>query len=337
MSTLSGVLISIFRMSVASDNLVFNDSFQKEVGSAVAAHTGEVVRTVIQLTNGEVNYVFRVETEQRVFVVRVFRQPSTHAAEKLLWVEEQLSQRGIAHAKILYITATHPVFKNGWMLQEFVEGISGCDYMQGTQKLPEFYQKLGRLLAQVHAIPVERFGDINNGKGEHERYVEANERYIHSVIEKLKPVVTLPADCEAKMVEELHGLRAVEIKLKPVLVHTDANPGNCIVTSEGELVLIDWDNARGLFWVQDLAYLTATEKYREAWGDSREDRSDSIRENFLVGHGLGEFNLEEIALVERWCHVIQGLNWLDYLHFTQGAAEEAAKVQQIFLAELYKK
>jgi thiamine kinase-like enzyme len=130
-------------------------------------------------------------------------------------------------------------------------------------------------------------------------------------------------------------LRAIEPKLKPVLVHTDANPGNCIITPEGELVLIDWDNARGLFWVQDVAYLTATEKYREAWGDFREDRSESIRDNFLKGHGLGEFNLEEIALIERWSHVIQGLNWLDYLHFTQGDIVEAGKVQEIFLAELY--
>lgn len=301
----------------------------------MAAYTGEVVRNVIQLTNGEVNYVFRVETEKRVFVIRIFRQPSTQAAQKLLWIEEQLSQRGVAHAKIIHITATHPVFKNGWMLQEFIVGVSGWDYMQGTQKLPEFYEKLGRVLAQIHAIPLERFGDINNGKGEHEHYIAANERYVHTVVEKLKSVITLPADSEAKMVQELGRLRAIEPKLKPVLVHTDANPGNCIITPEGELVLIDWDNARGLFWVQDVAYLTATEKYREAWGDFREDRSESIRDNFLKGHGLGEFNLEEIALIERWSHLIQGLNWLDYLHFTQGDIVEAGKVQEIFLAELY--
>lgn len=316
--------------------MVFNDSFQKEAGLAVAAQTGEVVRNVVQLTNGEVNYVFRVETEKRVLVIRIFRQPSTRAAEKLLWIEQQLSRHGVAHAKMMYITATHPVFKNGWMLQEFVEGVSGWDYMQGTQKLPEFYEKLGRVLAQIHAIPLERFGDVNNGKGEHENYIAANERYVHAVIEKLKPVVSLPADCEAKMVQELGRLRAIEPKLNPVLVHTDANPGNCIITPEGELVLIDWDNARGLFWVQDLAYLTAKEKYREAWGDFREDRSESIRDNFLKGHGLGEFNLEEIALIERWSHLIQGLNWLDYLHFTQGDLVEAGKVQEIFLTELYR-
>lgn len=322
-------------MSVISDNLVFNDSFQQEAGIAVAAQTGEVVQNVTQLTNGEVNYVFRVKTEKNIFVVRIFRQPSTYAAEKLLWIEEHLSQRGISHAKIIYITPTHPIFKNGWMLQEYVEGVSGWDYMQGTQKLPEFYQKLGQVLAQMHAIPLERFGDINNGKGEHENYIEANERYIHSVLEKLKPVVTLPVDCEAKMVQELGRLRAVESKLKPVLVHTDANPGNCIVTPEGELVLIDWDNARGLFWVQDLSYLTATEKYREAWGDFREDRSDAIRTAFLAGHGLGEFNIDEILLIERWSHLIQGINWLDYLHFIQGDVIEAGKVQEAFLTELY--
>lgn len=330
------VLISIFRMSVAFDNLAFDNIFQQEAGIAVAAQTGEVVQDVTQLTNGEVNYVFRVETEKQIFVIRIFRQPSTHAAEKLLWIEGQLSQRGIAHAKIIYITPTHPIFKNGWMLQEYVEGVSGWDYMQDTRKLPEFYQKLGQVLAQMHAIPLERFGDINNGKGEHENYIEANERYVHSVLEKLKPVVTLPVDCEVKMVQELGRLRAIESKLKPVLVHTDANPGNCIVTSEGELVLIDWDNARGLFWVQDLAYLTATEKYREAWGDFREDRSDSIRANFLAGHGLGEFTIEEIMLIEQWSHIIQGLNWLDYLHFMQGDLEEASKVLEIFLTEVYK-
>lgn len=303
---------------------------------AVAAQTGEVVRNITQLTNGEVNYVFRVETEKQVFVARIFRQPSTHAAEKLLWIEEQLSQHGVAHAKMIYITATHQVFRNGWMLQEFVEGVSGWDYMQGTQQLPEFYEKLGRVLAQIHAIPLERFGDINNGKGEHENYIEANEQYIHAVVEKLKPVVTLPADCEVKMVQELGRLRAIESKLKPVLVHTDANPENCVITPEGELVLVDWDNARGLFWVQDLAYLTATEKYREAWGDFREDRSGSIRDNFLKGHGFGGFSLGEIALIERWSHLIQGLNWLDYLHFIQGDIVEAGKVQEIFLTELYK-
>jgi Ser/Thr protein kinase RdoA (MazF antagonist) len=322
-------------MSISPDNLIFDETFQRESAIAVHARTGEIVQSVTRLTNGEVNYVFRVQTEKRVVIVRVFRQPAAQATEKLQWIAAQLSRCGIVHAKILFITPTHPVFKNGWMLQEYVEGISGWDYMQGIQKLPEFYQKLGHLLARVHAIPLERFGDVSNGKGEHENYIAANERYIHSVIEKLTSVVTLPDDSGVKMVQELHKLRAIESKLKPVLVHTDANPGNCIVTPEGELVLIDWDNARGLFWVQDLAYLTATEKYREAWGDFREDRSDSIRENFLVGHGLGEFSLEEIVLIERWFHLIQGLNWLDYLHFTQGKLTEADKVKEIFLTELY--
>ncbi len=103
------VLISIFRMSVASDNLVFDIIFQQEAGIAVAAQTGEVVQNVTQLTNGEVNYVFRVKTEKNIFVVRIFRQPSTYAAEKLLWIEEHLSQRGISHAK-LYILLPRILF-----------------------------------------------------------------------------------------------------------------------------------------------------------------------------------------------------------------------------------
>lgn len=34
------VLISIFCMSVTSDNLVFDNVFQQEAGKAVTAHTG---------------------------------------------------------------------------------------------------------------------------------------------------------------------------------------------------------------------------------------------------------------------------------------------------------
>jgi aminoglycoside phosphotransferase (APT) family kinase protein len=315
-------------------NFDYSPELDSTVTNAVETALQTSVLKVTKLEGGMVNYVYKVDLSDRSVIARIFRQPSEMAREKLGWIEAELTKRNISHAKTLHVEAAHPIFVNGWMLQEFIEGQRADDFIKDTSNEPEYYQKLGAHLKEVHAIPVERFGDVNNGHGEHEDYFAANQKYMQGLFEKFNQLIDFPEGTQEKTFAVLESLRSLESKLKPVLVHTDANESNVIVKDNGELALIDWDNARGLFWVQDLAYLTAIERYREAWGESRDDKSPMIRENFLNGHGLREFTEEEILQIERWSHVIQGLNWLNF--FIQNIDEgdnrkEAEGVCKIFL------
>lgn len=326
---------------MSESNIAYNQLFDAEIASVAEVVLGTPIISTERLTGGEVNYIYKLQTAQGFYVGRIFRQPSAMTFAKLAWIEDQLGQHNIVHAKVIYIEATHPVFTNGWMLQEFIDGMRGDDYLKQENNEAQYFEQLGSLLKKVHSIELERFGDINNGRGEHEDYISSNHLYVSRLFEKFKSIIEFPEDCEKRVLTALDNLKSLESKLKPVLVHTDANPSNLIINKNNEFILIDWDNARGLFWVQDLAYLTAVERYREAWGEDREDHSQIIKNNFLKGHGLGDFSIDEISQLERWSHIIQGLNWLDYFHFVQNIDEgdnrkEAEGVRNIFLELLNK-
>ena len=96
-------------------------------------------------------------------------------------------------------------------------------------------------------------------------------------------------------------LKPYQDRFKPTLVHSDVHPDNCRYTKDGEVILIDWDNAMLYPWQMDMAiamyWSWEPETMKKAFLKEYEDK------------GFKERELDEIVSA---FHIIQGVNLVNF-------------------------
>ena len=298
---------------------------------AVEQVLGTRVSSAVRLPQGGVNQVYRVETAEGPVVVKVFSYGTWPEVDKPPWVEQQLQDHGVQHARTLYYSRADTYFPCGLMISEFVEGANAFDALRARRlSLTEYATKLGWLLRQVHRIPVARYGYLNGGAGMYESFVEF--KLTHAVREQLAalPAGALPAGLDDR-IAALAGqkLAPLEARLRPVLVHDDAQPKNVIWTAAGVPVLIDWDEVVAGAWLSDYARLTYWLAYQATPRLAPRERH-AFSAAFFLGYGAVELSAEEIAAAEHTLHVIYAID-LSAFHFTQQDEAAFARVRACLL------
>ena len=269
------------------------------------------IRNLIQLTSGEYNQVFKGELDNfGKVIIRIFRSSSWPEEGKLIWINKKLAENNIPNAEILFSTRKDEVFKKGFMIQKFVEGELVEDLAKENSDIyPQYYKDLGLLIKQIHQIQLPNYGYIGDGTGNHktfekyinrdiDRFFESNEKLgikVDIVVNKFKEIV-------------LDGLAPIG-NLKPVLNHNDLSPNNVIKQSDGELVLIDWDNAVSNIWINDFAVMTYWMRNRHKNNSLRE----SLISDFLEGY-KPDLNIRELRRYEKYFHLLQSFNLLGYYY-----------------------
>ena len=286
---------------------------------------------VNRLAQAGVNRVYRVETADGPVVVKVFSYGTWPEVDKPPWIEQQLRAHSVQHAPTLYYSRADTYFPCGLMISGFVEGANAFDALRTRRlSLTEYATKTGRLLRQVHRIPVARYGYLNGGAGMYKSFVEF--KLTHEVRERLAalPAGALPADLYDR-VAALAGqkLAPLEARLRPVLLHDDAQPKNVIWTAAGVPVLIDWDEAVAGAWLSDYARLTYWLEYQAALRVAPRERH-AFSGAFFRGYGAVEFSAEEIAAAEHALHVINAID-LSAFHFTRQDERACARARACLL------
>lgn len=250
---------------------------------------------------GEVSFVYKIETQDKGAVIgKAFRMQEFIPPEgKLEWIEEQLEKHHIAFAKIHKIDRSSNIFPHGYMIQEFIEGKSGFDLIMDEEiSFEEYFNRLATLLQKVHQIPVDGYGAIQNGRGEYKTFYESKLSYIKSLRERMKGLKNIDESVHEAVLKVVEDLKKYEHLFKPVLVHGDPPPGNGIITKNGELILIDWDNAGSGIWISEYAGLTSNGAYMWQYKLSKEERNEIIKRsfrNYYKGVNFDDPNLLEIV------------------------------------------
>ncbi len=266
---------------------------------------------------GEVSFIYKIQTGNKETVIaKVFRlQEFIPPEAKLEWIEEQLEKHHIPFAKTYKIDRSSDVLPHGYMIQEFVEGKSGFDLiMNGDVSFEDYFNKLAIFLQKVHQITVAGYGTIRNGQGEYKTFYESKLNYIKSLIERMKNLDVDKSMHEAalKTVEEL---KKYEHLFKPVLVHGDPPPGNGIITKEGELVLIDWDNAGSGIWITEYAGLAYKGAYMWQYKLSEEERNKIIKKSFRNYYKGVDFDDPDLLEVVRLLQILTAYHSLAVHYF----------------------
>lgn len=289
-----------------------------EDGVKVAAGSvlGAEVVGVSRLPFGNVNEVFKVESGDRAYVVKVFRHAGWPEAGKLPWVESRLTLFGVPHARMIHYTRDASHFPHGFSVCEFVAGENCKGLVRDGRLTPEaFCESAGSLLRRAHAVSVPRYGYVGDGRGTCEDFARwLLDREVFDNLRKVDDGSSLEETLRPRFEREVEPvLRRYESRLAPVLVHSDCTPKNALLGSEGRMVFVDWDDAFAGTRVWDYASLTYWYAYmlKDPVGERDED---GFREAFFRGYGEMGFDPEELRELERALHAAQAAGELSFLY-----------------------
>ncbi|WP_145325163.1 aminoglycoside phosphotransferase family protein [Paenibacillus xylanexedens] len=197
---------------------------------------------------GFVNQVCLVETASHKVVVRM-NDPDTYSTfVKEKWCIEQAASVGIPGPQTLSVGLTA---EHAYMIQTYIEGDNGLDT---TVPASVIWRKLGEYTKQFQSIPVTGFGremhdEVQNqfyspphagSDGSWQGYVQYN---INSLTEQ-DPLIELGVITmkESQVARQWFEQLKMQ-KFRFGLCHVDLSLKNTIVSSTGEITLLDWGNA----------------------------------------------------------------------------------------------
>ena len=300
-----------------------------ELRAAAESVLGARARVAGRLDFGNVNGVYRVEAGGSAYALKVFSHADWPERGKLPWVEASLARAGVPHARLIHYTREAMHFPHGFSLCELVEG-ENCKaaVRRGGLTPTAYFELAGALLRKVHAVSLPRYGYIGDGQGMYEDF--AGWLLGCDVKDSLSAMGDETAETLYALVERNveSVLRRYESRFRPALVHGDCNPKNGLLTPGGGLVLVDWDEAVGSFWVRDYAGLTYWYSYmrKDDGGPPGDAGLDAARAAFFRGYGATDFGADELREIEWALHVSMAAGEMSYLQRT-GDADGSARVR----------
>lgn len=306
----------------------YDEKIDALIGPAVEKVLGRVVKNVVKMKQGEVNHVYKIITTKTPLLARVFQYSAWPEPGQLQWIESQLSKHKIPHAKILYYNRGAKFFPHGFMITEFIEGLNGNRAVSlHKMPLPRIFLETGKILKQVHAIKVKKYGSIKYGKGEVKDYLKFKLKQVKNQLGNLYKNKAIERNLYPEISIKLkQGLGSFKNKFFPVLTHSDANRDNMIISRTGKLILVDWDNASAQIWLDDYAELT----YWTDWKrnpKAAKQRHELITKNFFKGYGRHNFSPAQIIKIEKCLHIIKAVNMMDYYYHIKQSIQEFKKTK----------
>ena len=239
--------------------LEYTPEIDEKIGKIVPKILNTNVKKIERITQGEVNYIYKIETENQTLLVRVARYKDWPKIDKLIWISDQLAKVEIPHAKVLFSDTSSKYFKFGFMIAEWIEGEDGMSLIKRnklTRKMA--VKKIAKILSKTHKIKVEGFGEFNRvGKAIYKTWEESLFSFLEDSLYKRAVKENKYEDhLNRKGIENMKKIiKEINYKLDPVLSHQDPTPENAIFNDD-KIVLVDWDNAIGSTWIEDLAWIT---------------------------------------------------------------------------------
>ncbi len=266
---------------------------------------------IIQLTTGSYNNVFKITTKKDdQLIFRIYRNKSWPEYGKLEWISNTLSERNIPTAKILYSTRKNEHFKNGFMIQEFING-DLVEEVVGQQISPEdYYKKLGVLMKKIHQIRIPKYGYIGSGSGDHVSLGTFIERDFSRFFKRVHSLKVFSDKDQNFLTEKILDLLKNISSLPPTLIHNDLSLNNVMLLKTGDIILIDWDNAISGCWIQDFAIMT----YWMRGSHPDELKREELIRLFLESYSP-DFDEKSIRKFELVFHTIQSINLLGYYYY----------------------
>ena len=207
---------------------------------------------------GKNNLVFKIVTEENTYILRLkHSQKELQTYQKEKWCSELAEKAGIPTPKILKVGMYG---EYSFSFQEYIDGVDGNDAEDKTK----IWYTLGQYAKIINSIPAE---DLTlDYKLFIQELFEGDFFVAKSIFSQ---------EVSSRIKERLG--ETTGWKFSPKLCHRNLNPSNVVLSTEGIIHLIDWENATG-----NCAPLSELGEIY-TWNTGKENISQ-----FLVGYGLKE-------------------------------------------------
>ena len=230
------------KINDADVNFIF-DSLSIEVKKVVSVNT-------------YANFLVKVETNKETYYLKVFiNKKESRVGCKLSKLYPLLSEKGVPVPTVLKYDDSLKIIQHPYLIISEIKGEELRDSIGGfdEEELRDFYYEFGKIVAEIHSITFDEFGETYDGKavesfseignkGPFDNWKEMHKEIINSRLSLLKGTGFKEI---AEPIREWFEANShlIDYKISPRLLHADLNQKNIFVKNKKISGVIDFDNA----------------------------------------------------------------------------------------------
>ncbi|GHT53166.1 hypothetical protein FACS1894106_3610 [Spirochaetia bacterium] len=256
-----------------------------------------------------INNVFKVETKEGLYIFKLYRSIGYPEKDKMIFVSKKLYEYKIPHAKIYSYNRNDNDLPNGYIIEEYLPGITvdRCELNELETSL--IYKKLALLMSDIHKIKLIKYGFIIDSEPD---CITFTEHIKNNFIYGNNEIQNVYTDAELNVIK--HTL--IEIlkpcdEIQPCLCHIDIQLKN-IVINNGSITLIDWDDARSFPAIVDIARLTLLMELAYDNEQAEDKEKVAVYKKTFFDNYKSDGGLEIYKKLEPALHVWHGLVLLNF-------------------------
>ena len=262
-------------------------------------------------TNNDV-YFFTVAGNH--YFLKLYRNKEWPEAGKVLFVYRSLTQKNIPCAELVKYERDDEIYPNGYLIEREISGtVADKTHLTREQEI-ELYVKLAELMSSVHDIHIKKYGYIGSGVACYDSLTDFFEDEFDRFNVELKDTISEMQlkKLQEKAIQTMHDFK----NLPSVLCHGDLSKKNIIIRDNGEISLIDWDDAIALNWMADVSRLTFWMK------QSYNEQEYALFRNTFLEYYNTSYRKADFDNFEKAYHIYSAL---DFLLFSKRVGDTATE------------
>ncbi len=263
----------------------------------------EEIRKFENVTN---NFVYSFTVSDERYILKLYRSTDWPEDGKVRFVNRLLIQNNIPCAELIAYSPysrDDKVYPNGYLIEREIQGTAADKISFDREREIELYVRLAELVSSIHNIRIQNFGYIGSGIACYDSMIAFFEDEFDDRIDDGSKG-TISETRLKKLKEKFFSTMRNFDDLPSVLCHGDLSKKNMIMQDNGEILLIDWDDAMAFNWMADIARLTFWMKL-----NYNEQDSALFRGAFLE-HYRTSYRRSEFVSFESAFHIYSALDSL---------------------------
>ncbi len=230
------------------------DTMLEKVNQLIQSNFGCCAGEIRKFENVTNNFVYSFTVSDKHYILKLYRSTDWPEDGKVQFVNQILMQTNIPCAELIAYSRNDQIYPDGYLIEREVQGTAADKQVLDREQETALYVKLAELVSSIHNIKIKNFGYIGSGIACYESMIAFFEDEFDRLDDGLKE--TISETQLRKLKEKFLGTMRDFEDLPSVLCHGDLSKKNIMVQDNGEILLIDWDDAMAFNWMADISRLT---------------------------------------------------------------------------------